>query len=353
MSKIERLMRIYNRLRKGPVTIEIISSWAKQADIQISERQLYRDLNTLQFLNFTKGENVIEFIDEKNRKTWKLEYSESKTNISTYDINTFFLYKHFVPECILVQRKSSFEKFEYLQYKQLSKNKFEKLIQANEQYIRNTRFGSYNYSPIEHEKIEQLIWALQNKRVIIIESIDIEITNIKERSLEYPLNFYPLELLFHGARIVIAGLEVNSKKLFFYSIESSLMFSLANIQFDRKKLEKIYYKQLNDRFGISEPISNRVYNIKVEHTESFGKSHQNFYFHHTQKWYKLKNGNLMFEVTCFITREMIGWLSYGLDKVKVHKPKILRDLIVKKYNDTLSMYNSNTAPNETIANADY
>ncbi len=73
-NNLERLIRIYNRLRRGPVTIEIISKWAKGADINISTRQLYRDLNSLQHLHFADGENIIEFIDEKNRKTWKLEY---------------------------------------------------------------------------------------------------------------------------------------------------------------------------------------------------------------------------------------------------------------------------------------
>lgn len=72
-NNLERLIRIYNRLRRGPVTIEIISKWAKGAGINISTRQLYRDLNSLQHLYFSDGENVIEFVDQKNRKTWKLE----------------------------------------------------------------------------------------------------------------------------------------------------------------------------------------------------------------------------------------------------------------------------------------
>ncbi|MEJ7675008.1 MAG: hypothetical protein WKF59_20485 [Chitinophagaceae bacterium] len=52
-NNIERLIRLYNRLRRGPVTIDIISKWAKNADINVSTRQLYRDLNSLQHLHFT------------------------------------------------------------------------------------------------------------------------------------------------------------------------------------------------------------------------------------------------------------------------------------------------------------
>ncbi len=87
---IERVIRIYNRLRMGPVTIEIIIKWANSAGINVSTRQLYRDLNNLQHLKFAEGENVVEFTDEKNRKTWKLEYDSSADAINQYDINSFF-----------------------------------------------------------------------------------------------------------------------------------------------------------------------------------------------------------------------------------------------------------------------
>ena len=78
---LERLMRIYNRLRRGPVTIEIISKWAKQADISVSDRQLYRDLEQLKSMAFTDGENVKEYINEKNKKTCKVEKKEQTAKL--------------------------------------------------------------------------------------------------------------------------------------------------------------------------------------------------------------------------------------------------------------------------------
>jgi hypothetical protein len=61
----------------------------------------------------------------------------------------------------------------------------------------------------------------------------------------------------------------------------------------------------------------------------------------------------MFEAHCCISREVIGWLIYGLDKVKVHQPKILKDLLLKKMQQTVDLYTQNLTPNEDIANADY
>src|SRR5690349_15909273 len=103
--RIERLIRIYNSMRRGPVTIDIISQWAKSAGIHLSDRQLYRDLNTLKNLHFAEGENVEEYTDERNRKTWKLEYDEGTEKLTQYDINSFFLLKSFAPYTVYEQRK--------------------------------------------------------------------------------------------------------------------------------------------------------------------------------------------------------------------------------------------------------
>lgn len=352
-NRTERLIRFYNRLRKGPVTIEVMLAWIKQADIQISPRQLYRDLSDLQHLNIATGENVVEFTDEKNRKTWKLEYEEAATAVTQYDINSFFLYKNFVPDCIIGERKEAFEKFEHFVYKQLSQNNYQNVIEANELYLRNTRFENYYYTKEEHEKIEDMIWALQNKRVVIIDDFIINPSNIKKEKNLFPITFYPMELLFHRGRVSISGIQKDTQKLLIYSVEKSLLYTLTNQQFNRKKYQTIYTKQLSVRFGTTEPLSNKVYNIKIEFTDSFGESTKDFFWHDTQQWYKLKNGNYMLEIKCCISREMIGWLMFGLDKLKVHQPETLKNLLVKKMQQTINLYTKNLIPNEAIANADY
>jgi hypothetical protein len=37
----------------------------------------------------------------------------------------------------------------------------------------------------------------------------------------------------------------------------------------------------------------------------------------------------------------------------VHQPKILKDLLLKKMQQTIDLYTQNLTPNEGIANADY
>ena len=230
---IERIIRVYNRLRRGPVTIEIIYQWAKNAGIDVSKRQLYRDLNKLQHLKFTEGENVVEYTDEKNRKTWKLEYDESSETITQYDINSFFLFKNFVPFTIMEQRKDSIEKFERILYQHFSKNKYQRFIEANELYLKKTNFYDNLYSIDEHTEIEDLIWALHNKKAIRINSIAINPSNIDLKKIAFPLLLYPMELLFHRGRVHISGLDVKNQLLIF-TIHKELLYDLTNETFNRK-----------------------------------------------------------------------------------------------------------------------
>ncbi|MBA3675740.1 MAG: hypothetical protein H0W75_12435, partial [Chitinophagaceae bacterium] len=218
-NNLERLIRIYNRLRRGPVTIEIISKWAKSADINVSTRQLYRDLNSLQHLHFTEGENVVEFADEKNRKTWKLEYEGVSEPVTQYDINSFFLFRNFIPASIQQHRKESIEKFEKILYKNLSKNKYQKQSEANELYLRKTNYNDNLYGEAELTIVEELLWALQNKRAINILANDVNPSNINRDKYPFPVKFLPFEMLFHVGRIHFSGLEVNTNKLLVYVID--------------------------------------------------------------------------------------------------------------------------------------
>ena len=197
----ERLMRLYNRLKRGPVTIDIISKWAANAGLIISDRQLYRDLNQLKSLNINDTETVTEYADEKNRKTWKLEYKKSADKISAYDINSFYLLKNFAPKAILEERKLSIEKFEKIIFKDLSNNKFQQYIQANELYLRNTFYNENMYGPPEHTQMEDLIWALHNNKAITIDREIINTANIKISEKDFPLKMLPMELIFHRGRV--------------------------------------------------------------------------------------------------------------------------------------------------------
>lgn len=350
--RLERLTRIYNRLRTGPVTIPIISKWAKSANLKVSERQLYRDLNDLQFWHMADGERVVEIAGEKNKKTWKLEYVESSERITEFDINSFFLFKNFVPDSIQLHRKGSMEKFEQILYKNFSNNKYQKQVEAAELYLRKSNCQDSNYGEIEHNIFEQMLWALQNGREIIVLADEINATNIDFSKYPLPVRLLPFEMIFHRGRVYISGLHLDTGKLLIYNVTDSLKIELTNDAFSRKKYLKKYKEQLACRFFISEIKNDKVYNIKLEFSEGYGFSMQKVFLHPTAKWQQLKNGNYLLQMRCGITRELIGYLGYSLDQVKVLQPKALRDLVMKKFKDALDLYHGKEI-NGDAANDDY
>ena len=339
-------------MRRGPVTIEIISQWAQAAGIKVSDRQLYRDLNELQRLQIAEGENVVEFVDEKNRKTWKLEYSGESEKLTHFDINSFFLFKNFAPEGIVKQRLSSIEKFEKIFYKTLSQNKYEQYVQAYELYFRRTNYFGHIYGEVEHQQLEEYIWALHNKRSVVIESIGINPANVHLPANPFPLTIFPMQLVLHYGRLYISGLTEGGK-LVNFAVDKDTRFHLTNKTFTRKKLEAGYEKQMQVLFGISDPLDEKLYDIKIEFTRGFGESWMRYFWHQSQRWEPLPNGNYMLHLRCGIGRELFGFLAYGLDKMKVHEPRILRDLLVKKLQQTAAVYEHNLPINEEEANKDY
>ncbi len=333
----ERLLRLYNRLKRGPVTIEIISKWAKQAGIDVSERQLYRDLNQLKTLHVNDTEKIIEYADEKNRKTWKLEFKDSLEKITAYDINSFYLLKNFAPYSILEERKLSIEKFEKIIFKNLSKNNFQQYIQANELYLRKANYNENLYGKDEHAQLEDLIWALHNNKAIKITDEVLNTADLKIAKSDFPLLMFPMELVFHRGRVHIAGFN-KIRQFLIFAIDRQFHFSLTNESFNRKKYSSEYKVHFEKLYGISEPSNKQIYNIKLEFAENYGESYKSFYWHHSQRWEKLSNGNYVLHMHSTISRELIGFIAIGLDLVKVKQPRVLKDLVIKKLQDTLAVY---------------
>lgn len=349
---VERLIRIYNRLKRGPVTIEIISKWAEKVGIDVSSRQLYRDLNQLKNLQINEGENVEEYVDEKNKKTWKVEFATKEEKLTPYDINTFFLLKNFAPNAIIQERKKSFEKIEATFYKSFSNSNYQKYIEANELYLRNNQFMQAKYNSREHQQIEDFIWALHNKRCITIEGDKHNTANTKFGIENFPITLYPLELMFCHGRVFICG-ATDTKQQINFVLDDTLQYSLTNKTFNRKKYYTNYKNAVDNMFGISDTINNKVYHIKLEYTDNYALATKKFVLHNSQKWELLKNGNYMLHLHCSIGRDVVSLVAAGLDKIKVHSPKILKDFINKKYAESIMVNNGELPVNEERANKDY
>lgn len=336
-AKLQRILRIYNRLRRGPLTIEVASLWAKSAGICVSDRQLYRDLNMLGRLKVADDETVVEFTDEKNRKVWKLEYAESNA-ITQYDLNSFFLFRNFIPFTIHEHRKDSFEKLEQILYRSLSRNRYQQYVEANELLLNRSNFHESIYGAEEHSKIEDLLWAVQNKRLILVEADVLNAAQINLSPEDFPVSMLPLELLFHRGRVYVCGLQENQAKYLAFAVDKGLQYKLTNNGFDHKKHWPVYQKIFDKVFGITQPFEDKPYKIKVEYQNRTGENLKSYFLHPSQKWKKLANGNYMLEMKCGIGSELLGFLAESFDRVVVHQPEVLKDLLVSELLKAVSGY---------------
>jgi predicted DNA-binding transcriptional regulator YafY len=164
---------------------------------------------------------------------------------------------------------------------------------------------------------------------------------------------HPLELVFHGGRIHLGGVSFQHHQFLLFAIDKSFDFELTNQPFSRTKLISKYKTEFDKLFGIAVPKNDKIYKIKIEFTESLGNSAKNFFFHKSQTWSQMPNGNYILEMQCSIGREIFGFLGLMLDKVKVHQPKILKNLLIRKAKQITKIHQQNLDLNEELANADY
>ena len=81
-----------------------------------------------------------------------------------------------------------------------------------------------------------------------------------------------------------------------------------------------------------------MYDIEVEFSEMTGFFMKHIFWHRTQKFKRLKNGNHLLSMKCGINRELVGWIFQWMSNAKVIKPQILKDAVRNKLEDILELY---------------
>lgn len=338
--KATRMLRIYERLQRGPATILSLKDWTKNNEINISERTLYRDLMELKELSLVKGEKIIEYKGEKNKKTWKIEFNESSNELTEFDIHSFLLVQNFTPLVILNARRNSLDKLSDAIFKNYSKSKFERNVLLFHTKMNTTNFYELPYAESYNKILEDCIWAIQNERKMEIENIQFDYTSLS-KSVQFPLTLKPLQIIYHRGAIHLGGIINNSKKIIVVALEQITNYKLTNEAFNFKKIEPVFIKEMNNRFGITENINTKTFYIELEFSEITGSFVKNHYWHNSQKITQLDNGNYLFSIKCGINRELVGWIFQWMSNCKVVKPKPLIKLIRSEIQFVENIYSKN------------
>lgn len=335
--KSERLLKIYSLLKRGPVSVEILKHWASKNNIQISERTFYRDLNDLETSLVLPGEKLVVSIGEKNKKVWKIEYQTAEDPLNDFDINSYLLFKNFLPLPVISARKSSINKILSLFYGAYSKSKFENFVELAELQIEGTHF--YEALDIkDYQKIlDDALWSIQHKREMILNEFTYDYTSVAAH-VKFPFVFLPLQLLYHRGVVHVSGFIKGEADLVILALEQFKSYKLTNQMFDNKALLAQMEQEMLKRFGITENVNNQIYDIEIEFTELTGEFVKNQFWHPTQQFIIQPNGNYLMKLHCGVNRELVGWIFQWMSNVKVKEPFLLKEMVLNKYLDILEMY---------------
>lgn len=329
MKQIERLHCLYKALTEGPQTIESLLSNIKEKGAEVSVRQLYRDLEDVKQYMLSCGEDLETRTREFNRKIWIINRHTNAQPITNYDIDTYFLSKATIPAAVSFGRKESFEKIYALLSEHLINSKIESNGNWGRKVVESTLFYQVTYEVHYQKVLDDILWATAHHRSIVIDEYDGDAVSLY-KSLKFPVTFNPVKIIYHRGGFFVAGMVEATSPCLTLDIYQIKKYKLNNLTFSLNSYLETVEKNLSERFGISQNIDNNVYEIELEFSSVTGKYIESHFWHHSQRYERLPNGNLLLKLTCGINRELLGWIFQWMANVKIISPPILIDYFRKQ-----------------------
>lgn len=217
-------------------------------------------------------------------------------------------------------------------YEQQSKGHFELSADAFNLHLNNSNFYELKFTKKQQETIEQLIWAIQNRRKITINSISPHV----DSNFNFIANgdvLLPLSLQYHRGSLHLCSYSETKNKILIIAFDTLADFNPTNETFNPKKYAPLLKQFFESHFGVTPNINGKIYTIELEFAGATGGFVQNFFWHNTQKTKQLKNGNYLLQLRCGINRELVGWIFQWMNNVKVRKPALLQNMVAELYKE--------------------
>jgi predicted DNA-binding transcriptional regulator YafY len=174
---------------------------------------------------------------------------------------------------------------------------------------------------------------------MLITQIEYDHTSLS-KSTKFPFHFLPLQILYHRGCIHIAGISEVQRKIIILAVEQLKDYNYTNDTFAVKKNMQHFEAEMQNRFGITENMDNKLYNIQIEFSQLTGSFVSNHFWHSSQNFTQLSNGNYLLKLKCGINRELAGWIFQWMNNAKVVKPLQLKKLVLEKISQTQKLYTS-------------
>lgn len=336
--QLERIKIIFDLIKTSPLTINNIISALQKYDIECSSRQIYRDLKHLELYYLRPNEQLSISIAEHNRKIYCIATESESVPLNARDIVAFQLTRAASPSYLMTNRADSMQKFRIV-YKSFIKNN--STFYAFMQEHQNTRsnFHEAFYNSEYDQKIDSIVWAIANFKKIWIKDITGDATSISKK-IKSKFLFKAVKLIYHRGNHFVAGYTASDDTFLILDISKVKSLEMTDRSFLYKDLFEKVENDLEKRFGVSQNIDNKTYDIILEISSNTGDFLRHYHWHSSQEFSKLPNENWELKMHCGINRELIGWISMWMTNIKIRKPILLKNLFIKQI-DEMKLLNTN------------
>lgn len=333
--QIERIMKLYNHLKTGAFTkSQLLDFLGKEKGF---DRQLGRELNDIEAFCLKEDEQLV--ITNTRPKTYRIVVDNAYPELTKEELQTYQLQYLTTPAFIISHKKDSLEKTR--KYLSLIINKNIETA-ADDTTFCNTHFGEADYDSAFSKKLNEFIRAAKERKKMRIKTQNYDATSTPN-NLKLPMLFFPLRILYHRGRFYAGGLT-DGKQYLMLDIFHLEDFVVLQSKFSEKWIGE-FEREKEKRFGITENINDKVYDIKLEFTSATGHFVKHTFWDQLNSsisFRPLENNNWEMSFKCGINRELVGWIFMWMSNVKILAPNVLIDLFLKEAAEITAVYESGT-----------
>ncbi len=322
-SHTQRLLRIKELLVRQPYSVKNLQAQLKSENIAIGERQLYRNIKEIGETLLNDGERLTA--PQKGAMMWMIEVDVPK--LSPYDVNSFIISQATNPSC-LKGRQASLDKINNHIGQIISKTNYNTNPNWNRESITATHFYEFDYNEAEHkDKIEDFLNCAADHMEIELLRYEGDSVSLYQ-SIRLPFTFYPIRVVYHRGVFFVLGVIKELDKVLALDIHQVEEFKIIqkNFRQNYRKLKNRVDKEMSVRFGITQNMDERVYDVELEFSSVTGFYVKNHIWHNTFCTKPLPNGNWLMKMKCGLNRELVGWIFQWMGNVKIINPPELKEL---------------------------
>jgi len=333
---LHRLSFICQLLKEEACDCKTILIKLRESGINILKRQVYRDIDAINSHILRKNEQLIETLVNKQKKVWKIIEATPNTTLTQDEVYKLSIIRNTLP----VNIEDNFVVSKIDQLLTPTFNCTPDLVQLSnsKDSVFHSNFYQKSFNEKEFKVIKEIYSAIVHQKKININKRILDATCINPKRTE--LLIKPISLIYHRGSMFLAGLT-GKDTIIILDVCQIIKYTVTNNRFrNHSTLVDLLKNELSKRFGVSDNIDEKVYDIEIEFSRETGEYLKHFIWHPTQK-FKQTNSGYILTMKCGINRELVGWVFQFMNNVRILQPEKLRIIYLQQVNRILEVNTTN------------